>query len=156
MARSAEYKVPFTDVVIPASVEKQAETQDPKAWYGSYRTVRLLEPIRALRLHGNGAFFPSPDEPVASDWPSGKFGRWFSVGNDVLALGDFQEAASLPHSFPAMSEFWLDEGTILNVGIASRRFHGRRGGMTQAELIGGPRAVLLMDGGILLDRYGNA
>lgn len=158
MTHFAEFTIPSTTFTIRAAMLKNQGTQDLSVWAGErYWTVKLYEPLRAIRLHGRGTPFLNPDAPLdKAMWWSNRTGSWYSLGDEALSLSEFQQGASLPHSFSALTEFMLSSGTILNVGIASKRFLGRVGGMVQAEWIAGPQATVSVDGGLLMDRSGNA
>jgi len=152
--RDRSYRVPNTDLVIQAEVVFLSSSDDNTAWLGGrYTTLRLLNPMQAFRLHGSGAAFDAPEGPRGK-WISKRAGAWFALGDVMIGSTEFHEKASLPHSFSILTAFILPEGTLMNVGIASNRFHGRRGGMIQGEVIhcpGDPR--VMAEGYLMLRAY---
>ena len=156
MAHFAEFRIPGTEQIVKAALVKRQESRDSEAWVGQYwNTIRLFESLHALRLHGGGAPFPNPDDSIGRPWVAGREGNWFAIENAVLTSKEFRVAASLPHSFSMLSDFYLLDGSVLNIGTVSNRFHQRRGGMLQAEFIAGPQPIHLSKG-FLMDRYGHA
>lgn len=126
------YKIPM--VFVP-----QRPTNADNAWLGPYRTIRLIAPIDALRVHVGAGAGASIHKHLASG--AGIHGRWFAVGDVVQTYEEFRSTRALPGHFTEIAIATLAVGTILNVGRCSPLF-GLKGGGDQIEFIEGPNPVL--------------
>ncbi len=108
-----------------------SDSRDPRAWAaGDWRTVQLLAPLDALRVHTAGR--ASAGRPA-----SGEQGRWFALDDCIETSGELASSRSLPGAFTHTSLVRVPAGAVLNVGFASALFGGAGGG-GQAEFLEGP------------------
>jgi hypothetical protein len=116
----------------------RAQTRDESAWqYHRYSTVQLVGPFEGLRVHTGGRAFPGRQ---ASD----ESGAWILIGDVIQTAPVLASSRALPVddarrlvAFTHTSEAYLGVATVLNIGLASRKFGGT-GGEFQAEYVSGP------------------
>lgn len=127
-------------VDLPAiALSARAKTQDETAWlHGRYVTIQLSRPIEALRVHTRGKAFA--DRPASTE-----AGAWVLIGDVIQTSAELADSRSLPGknarsmvAFTHTSTARLCPHTVLNIGLASKKFCGEGGGF-QAEYISGPR-----------------
>jgi len=142
MNHHADFTIQGAGVTVNAQIIARGPTVDSLAWRGPYHTVQLLAPLDAFRLHGAGANYDSP-EGDGSKWVSSRGGSWYALGDIIMNVGEWHRTASLPHSFSFFTAYQIPEGAVLNVGVASNRFHDRPGGIAQAEFFIGNNVIAL-------------
>jgi hypothetical protein len=128
------FQIPGTGTILPAAELPAAPTKAGNAWKDGYRTVRLLAPLTAVRVHtGGGEGAATRPELVGA----GLQGRWFAIGDVVQTYDEYRVAHALPADFTKIALATFAPGTVLNVGVCGPLF-GHRGGSEQAEFVSGP------------------
>lgn len=117
---------------LPAfQVTPQAKTRDIRAWQsGQYVTVRLCEPVKAVRVHTNSKAYPDRV-------PSAAAGAWVALDDVIQTSGDLVQSRALPGPFTHVGEALLPVHCTVNVGLCAPLF-GHTGGGIQAEYVSGP------------------
>lgn len=147
-------RLPLYDIELPAVVIPSQRTKADNAWSGrGCCTVRLLQPIHAIRVHARAGIAASSKEALA--WGGGKRGSWYAIGDVILTRDDYKRVHALRAGFSHQDEWTLLQGTILNVGIAGPLF-GHAGGAAQAEWLSGPDPTVRVIRGYWANRSGNA
>jgi hypothetical protein len=119
-------------ITLPAvQVTPQAKTRDTRAWQsGQYVTVRLIEPIEAVRVHTNS-------RPYPGRLPSAAAGAWVALDDVIQTSGELVRSRALPGPFTHVGEALLPTHCTVNVGVCAPLF-GHTGGGIQAEYVSGP------------------
>ena len=146
-------KLPGIEESLPVALIGRLGTSAESAWLGMRHTVRLLEPVLALRVHSRGGTSAATQEHLA--FGASTVGRWFAVGDVVLTRSGYLQQHALPAGFTHQDEWLLPATSILNVGIAGPLF-GQPGGSLQAEWLSGPPPSRQRLAGYWLDRAGHA
>jgi hypothetical protein len=147
-------RLPLHDIELPAVVVASQWTKADDAWSSrGFCTVRLLQPIGAIRVHARAGIAASSKEAMA--WGGGKRSCWYAIGDVILTRDDYKRAHALPAGFSYQDEWTLLQGSVLNVGIAGPLF-GHAGGAAQAEWLSGPDPTARAIHGYWANKSGNA
>lgn len=148
------FRPPGSDIDIPAVAIAPVQTGASNAWGPrGYTTVRLLEPLPALRVHTRSGAAAATRPELAGG--AGTVGRWFAIGDVILTRDQYKAAHALPAGFSHQDDWLLPAGTVLNVGIAGLLF-GHAGGALQAEHLSGPEPTRTVLNGHWSNRSGTA
>jgi hypothetical protein len=139
--------VPLTGMLITRQI-----TSAENAWRGAYYSVRLVDPLQALRVHVRGGGVASNPQLA---FGAGTIGRWFAIGDVILSRSDYGASYAIPAAFTTQDGWILPPDTVINVGIASTLFDHSGGGV-QVERLSGPVPEKDFGGGYWLDTYGRA
>lgn len=121
---------------LPGVLVPRHKTCAGNAWLGGlFHTIRLIEPLPALRVHVRGGAAAAVDSRLA--FGAGTSGRWFAIGDVVMTRSAYTAAHALPARFTHHDDWVLPANTLLNVGLAGPLF-GHPGGALQAERLSGP------------------
>jgi hypothetical protein len=138
---------------ISGTQQPRQPTSNTNAWLGgSYKTVKLIQDVEAVRVHV-GAGVGATRQPLMSS--AGSLGRWFAVGDVILTKSAYTDSRALPSGFTKVDWCRLKAGTIVNVGRCSPLF-GHMGGGEQVEWVSGPRPEQVTTDAQWSDREGNA
>ena len=131
--------IPETIESIAADVLPKRATSAANAWLGEYRTLRLREPIRAVRVHVGGGDAAATSVELATG--AGIEGRWFAIGDVVQTYGQYRATRALPAHFSRIAIGTFERGAVVNAGYCAPLF-GLPGGGAQLEFIDGPRPTM--------------
>lgn len=120
------------DLELPAIPEIPGlRSRDRTAWLLQvYVTVRLIDPVSALRVHTGGREF---EGRLASK----EIGAWvlFDTDDLIQTQSGLADSRALPVddskrmiAFTRISESRIPKGAVLNIGIAAKKGSGRGGG----------------------------
>jgi hypothetical protein len=115
-----------------------AKTLQEDAWLpeGMYITVRVSAPVEGIRVHTNGRSFPLPHGKIRpKSYPSG---TWVLIGDKAISTSsEIVSSFSLPGVFTHIAKAVIPPCCLINVGVCSRLWGGRGGGI-QVEYVNGP------------------
>lgn len=124
---------------ISGTPQPKQPTSNAGAWLGGqYTTMRLVGDVEAVRVQAVvGVSAAGRDSPVGAA-SLGSMGRWFAVGDVILARSASPSSRVAPRGFSRVDWCRLKAGSIINVGRCSPQF-GHVGGGEQVEFVSGPQ-----------------
>lgn len=121
---------------ISGTPQPRHPTSNARAWLGgNYTTMKLASDVEAVRVEAASGVGARPGDGLRGAWRT--LGRWFAVGDVILARTAPANSRALPAGFSGVDWCRLKAGSIVNVGRCSPLF-GHVGGGEQVEWVSGP------------------